>query len=329
MHALQLLAPCWARLERHQGLGQIVVAGTGEDRLQAGGALGMPAAGLMVEIARMGREQYGHQVGGYRRSTVTSVEPPRAGSLTGSRRRPHSGAATTVRIDGTTVRLAPWPADQRIAQLTVLPGQSAPTSAVVRGVLAAAAAGGFRAAVTGALGEVERPPFLDAGLTPRAWLHLLERPLVDVPAPEPGRTPLRRIRRSEWPALAALDASAFSPFWRLGIDGIVDARRATPSNRLRVAAGPRDGVVGYAVFGRSGTRGFVQRIAVHPSAQGHGTGATLLLDGLRWLADRGATSALVNTQVGNDRALQLYQRMGFRLLHERLAVLGRSLVDVA
>jgi ribosomal protein S18 acetylase RimI-like enzyme len=233
-----------------------------------------------------------------------------------------------VRIAGTTVRLAPWAADPRTAQLTVLPGDVAPTAAVVRAALAEAAATGFRAAVTGALGELERSPFLDAGLTPRAWLHLLERSLDSVPAPPAGHT-LRRVRRSEWPALATVDAGAFAPFWRLGIEGIVDARRATPSNRLRVATGRDDAVVGYAVFGRSGRRGFVQRIAVDPAVHGQGIGTTLLLDGLRWLADRGATSALVNTQIGNDRALHLYRRTGFRLLHERLAVLGRSLVNVA
>jgi len=197
----------------------------------------------------------------------------------------------------------------------------------VRAALAEAAATGFQAAVTGALGEVERSPFLEAGLGPRAWLHLLERSLDSVPTP-PAPTALRRIRRSEWPAVAALDASAFAPFWRLGIDGIVDARRATPSNRLRVATGRDDTVVGYAVFGRSGGRGFVQRIAVDPAAHGRGIGTTLLLDGLRWLADRGALSALVNTQVGNDRALHLYRRTGVRLLHERLAVLRRSFDDV-
>jgi ribosomal protein S18 acetylase RimI-like enzyme len=234
-----------------------------------------------------------------------------------------------VRIAGTTVRLAPWPADPRTAQITVLPGDGAPTTAVVRAVLAEAAAAGFRAAVTGALGEVERTPFLDAGLAPRAWLYLLERSLETVPAPTPGRAVLRRIRRSEWPALAAVDASAFEPFWRLGIDGIIDARRATPSNRLRVATGRDDAVIGYAVFGRSGGRGFVQRIAVAPDAHGRGVGTTLLLDGLRWLADRGAVSALVNTQIGNERALDLYRRMGFRLLRERLVVVGRSLDDHA
>jgi ribosomal protein S18 acetylase RimI-like enzyme len=232
-------------------------------------------------------------------------------------------------VDGTAIRVAPSPAEPGTAQLTVAPGYGPPTTGAVRAALAHAAAG-YAAAVTGALADSERAPFLEAGLTPRAWLHLLECPLDGraPPSAAPGIV-LRRIRRSEWPTVATVDAAAFAPFWRLGVDGIVDARRATPSNRMRVAAGRRDAVVGYAVFGRSGQRGFVQRIAVDPRCHGHGIGTALLLDGLRWLADRGVRSALVNTQIGNERALHLYQRAGFRLLRERLVVLGRSLDDQA
>jgi ribosomal protein S18 acetylase RimI-like enzyme len=143
----------------------------------------------------------------------------------------------------------------------------------------------------------------------------------------PDRPLLRRIHRAEWPDVAAVDTRAFPTFWHLGAEGIADARRATPSNRLRVAVGRDDHVVGYAVFGRSGGRGFVQRIAVDPTVHGRGIGTTLLVDGLQWLRSRGAVSALVNTQIDNERALRLYLRLGFRLLHERLAVLGRPTGD--
>jgi len=47
------------------------------------------------------------------------------------------------------------------------------------------------------------------------------------------------------------------------------------------------------------------------------------------MQSRGATTVLVNTQVDNDRALALYRRLGFRLLDEQLAVLGRDLGGVA
>jgi ribosomal protein S18 acetylase RimI-like enzyme len=228
-----------------------------------------------------------------------------------------------LRAGGRALRMAPWPADHATAQLTHVPGALAPSSNALRALLDEVAAAGYAAAVTGALGPSERAPFTGAGFEPLAWLHLLERPLAEVPAMPHNAPALRRIRRGDWPTVAAVDASAFPPFWHLGVDGILDARRATPSNRMRVAVDDGGGVIGYAVFGRSGVRGFVQRVAVDPDAQGKGAGTTLVVDGLRWLRARGASSALVNTQLDNERALALYLRLGFRLLEERLAVLGR------
>jgi hypothetical protein len=83
------------------------------------------------------------------------------------------------------------------------------------------------------------------------------------------------------------------------------------------------------VCGRAGHRGYVQRLAVDPSAQGRGVGAGLLIDGLRWLRRWGARDALVNTQEGNARSLRLYQRSGFVLQPEGLAVLHLDLTPHA
>ena len=64
---------------------------------------------------------------------------------------------------------------------------------------------------------------------------------------------------------------------------------------------------------------------MHPRAQGRGLGKALLADGLRWMRLRGARSAYVNTQAGNDRALHLYEQAGFHRLAVGLCVLGRDL----
>ena len=84
-------------------------------------------------------------------------------------------------------------------------------------------------------------------------------------------------------------------------------------------------VVGYAVTGRAGPRGYLQRLAVHPDHQRAGLGGALVVDGLRWLRRWGAKEVLVNTQEGNEPAVRLYEALGFQLRPEGLAVLRLAL----
>ena len=105
-----------------------------------------------------------------------------------------------------------------------------------------------------------------------------------------------------------------------------EAARATPRSHLRVAPTPDD-PRGYGLFGRAGTAGYVQRLAVAPDVQRRGLGHALLTDGLRWLRSHGAKRVYVNTQEDNDRALALYLQAGFRQLPVGLHVSGRELND--
>jgi ribosomal protein S18 acetylase RimI-like enzyme len=127
-------------------------------------------------------------------------------------------------------------------------------------------------------------------------------------APRPAAAPVARALFDR--ACAELDALAFDAFWRLDREGLRDARRATPVNRYRVALDDDNRVTGYAVTGRAGPTGYLQRLAVHPDQHHRGFGTALVLDGLRWARRRGATSTLVNTQMSNS-ALALYQSLGF------------------
>ena len=74
------------------------------------------------------------------------------------------------------------------------------------------------------------------------------------------------------------------------------------------------------ITGRNGSAGFVQRLAVRPDDEGQGIATSLLLDGLRWLQRKGVREVLVNTDFGNQRALDLYARFGFTLLPDSLQV---------
>ena len=185
---------------------------------------------------------------------------------------------------------------------------------------------GYGQVLTAALAPPECRGFERAGFEVRDELHLLSRDLHRLPDAPAVR--LRRGRRSDRPAALAVDAAAFPAFWRLDDAGLAEALTATPSARFRVATAGRQ-LTGYAVTGRAGGRGYLQRLAVDPHRWGQGIGRALVGDALRWLRQRGARDVVVNTQVGNERALRLYEDLGFERQPTGLVVLGRSLVDAA
>jgi ribosomal protein S18 acetylase RimI-like enzyme len=223
------------------------------------------------------------------------------------------------------LRTGTWRGDPHTAQLVTAHGR--PSERSIRAALADLAAAGYHAAVTAALAPPEQAPFLQAGFQEHERLHLLRRGVDDLPDAPP--VPLRRVRRSDRTALLALDERAFPPFWHLDEAGLDDAVAATPSARLRVASGPEDDVIGYAITGRASSRGYLQRLAVDPERQRAGVGTALVVDGLRWLRRWGAREVLVNTQEANTVALRLYEALGFRREPEGLAVLRCALPATA
>ena len=234
-----------------------------------------------------------------------------------------SGPRGLVLGDG-RLRMVPWRGDATTAYLT--PARGRLSSGAVASSLEQLRREGFRAVLTAALAGPEQAPFLAAGFAVHERLHLLTRSLDEVPdgAPPAGAR-LRRGRRALWPAVLQVDNAAFPPFWRLDESGLGDAMMATTSARLRVAMSDGGDVVGYAVTGRSGARGYLQRLAVLPAAQGRGLGSALVVDALRWLRRWGVREAVVNTHDTTDGAVRLYERLGFHLEPSGLAVLRRSM----
>ncbi len=225
------------------------------------------------------------------------------------------------------VRMGPWRGDERTAQLSTVPGALPPGRALVEEAVEQLLADGYDAVVTAALGPAEQRGFVDAGFAVREELHLLSHELVDL-APVPAGARLTRGRTRDRAAALAVDGLAFEAFWRLDEHGLEEALNATPSRRFRLAQAPGRAVppvAGYAVTGRAGARGYLQRLAVHPEARGRGLGRALTLDGLHWLRRRGVARAMVNTQQGNDAAVALYRSVGFRFEPHGLAVLAARL----
>ena len=234
------------------------------------------------------------------------------------------------------LRAGPWRGDPDVAYLNPVPGSPLPSPEFIRRCMRTLSTQGYDRVVTGALSPSEQASFRAAGFVPSEELHLLGHDLRLVPpvtALTASGSPvgLRRAGRVDRPSVLALDARAFDTFWRLDEPGLEEALSATPHSRFRVAtiadaAAPDfERIAGYAITGRAGRRGYLQRLAVDPDVQRAGIGSALVLDALRWLKRWRVDRAMVNTQLQNARALALYERLGFRRETVGLAVLAADL----
>lgn len=131
-----------------------------------------------------------------------------------------------------------------------------------------------------------------------------------------------RLLVSQYGKASAVDVAAFGVAWALEPQAIGNVCAATPRHRARIAGTP---LAAYAISGRDGQQGFLQRLAVAPQAQRQGLGRSLVLDSLRWLNRWRVQRVLVNTPADNEPALALYEHIGFRRLSERLRVYERAL----
>jgi len=225
------------------------------------------------------------------------------------------------------VQIGAWKSRDDVANLVPFPDRGALPAEAIDHALVAIEQQGFTSTYTAAMTPAQAEPFFEAGFELVEELHLLRCPLDEsAVADRSDKTRLRRGRRLDYPDVLALDALAFDEFWQFDRASLSDSMRATPRHRFQVTR--TEPVAGYHVTGLAGSNAYVQRVAVHPDAQGQGWGRTLVQDSLRWAWKNGARTAHVNTQLTNERAVALYERTGFVLANERLQVLHRT-VDSA
>ncbi|MBW3614125.1 MAG: GNAT family N-acetyltransferase [Actinobacteria bacterium] len=239
-----------------------------------------------------------------------------------------TSTTTVMEWGNERLRVGPWRGGDDTAYLSPVAGAALPSAAFVSRSLQRLAEQGYRRVVTGALSAPEQVAFRAAGFEVSEHLHLLSHDLHHLPvAPAPGVL-LRRCGRRDRLGVLELDHLAFDAFWQLDESALQEALAATPHTRFRIATGSGDDqVTGYAITGRSGRRGYLQRLAVHPAWQRQGVGLLLVVDALRWLRRWRAERATVNTQLANDGALALYERVGFQREPSGLSVLARDLDD--
>ncbi len=222
--------------------------------------------------------------------------------------------------------LRTWPLDDSIGHLVMVDVSMVPTAEQVDAWLADAyaAPNGVSAVRTGALYPAAAAVFAERGFAVIDRLILLERALLGPQPRRPSRrsapSRLHRARRRDADTMATIDQSAFPAGWRNDAVSLGDIADATPSARSRLARSNGE-PVGFAITGKAGLTGYLQRIAVHPSAQRLGVGRQLVDDAVEWLMRRGANRALVNTGVDNHAALRMYEQASFDRLDDQLVVL--------
>lgn len=169
---------------------------------------------------------------------------------------------------------------------------------------------------TPAITRAEAAGYAECGFEIVSVLRLLTHDLERLRELPRVAVSTERTRMSRIGVCVDVDRRAF------GVDQCFDqldllaALDATARSRIRVVptagdTATRRGIAGFAITGRAGPRGYLQRVAVDPAHAGHGLGSALVVDALRWCRARGVTKVVVNTGIDNERALALYRRLGF------------------
>lgn len=158
----------------------------------------------------------------------------------------------------------------------------------------------------------------EAGFEPWLYLDLYSRDLnnrIDKAshATKDGTT-------ADWTTAIAIDRLAFKETWRLGSAGLTESRQATSRSTFLVTYSGNTAVA-FSIVGLSGSVSYLQRVAVHPDAQGIGLGRSMVRASMTWARRHGAASMLLNTQPDNDTAIKLYESEGFVRLPSGLHVL--------
>jgi ribosomal protein S18 acetylase RimI-like enzyme len=237
---------------------------------------------------------------------------------------------TTAAPRPVRARFGRWPYDAEVAHLVLLDHHMVPDHDDIRRWIADARSTGARAIRTGALFPPSTPAFIDAGFVAIDSLRLLELDLDTTTRYRPTgpdlRAPARfvRLRPSHLGDAAAVDRASFAAPWANDESALADILAATPQTRARgVRIGGR--LVAFVISGRAGDWGYVQRLAVDPSARRSGLATILLRDATAWMRRRRVGRVLVNTAVDNHPATELYRSFGFVERAERLTILERSL----
>ena len=236
-----------------------------------------------------------------------------------------TSAPLILRAGGVVARVRPWAFEPNVAHLVLYNQSRLPTPSDITEWISGLRIAGYDTIRTGAVGAQAGARFERLGFEVIQSLVLLENTDVgSVTTASPKRTGVTRFATDDDHEASRVDVAAFGAGWCIDRVGIGDVRSATPRHRARAIRSNKE-LIAYAISGRDGRNGYIQRLAVSPAHQHQGHGVSLVADSLRWMARWRVQRALVNTHVGNDAALALYHRFGFTDLSDRLHVYERRI----
>lgn len=124
----------------------------------------------------------------------------------------------------------------------------------------------------------------------------------------PSGVTVRRMIAEDVDAVASIESEAFtSPWSRQTFLDLTDR----PNLELLVLEHQEEGVIGYAVLWCIMDQGELANVAVTPRHRGRGLGTFLLASVLDIARSRGIETLFLEVRVSNERALELYERLGF------------------
>jgi len=256
---------------------------------------------------------------------------------------PQPSQSGTVWTGAVTATTRPWPHQPHRAFLFISgahgPDTRLPDAVILNQWLDQLRSWGYTSVRTSALAPAASDSLRDVGFSTCQNLVLLSRVGATTSSSiAPDLTPHRIRLRPHLPLVGkgsdesidrilTLDEASFGREWCLDRASLLDAYKATQrAALLEVRSADKRSSLGFILVGRTGTAGFIQRLAVHPSVRRTGLASILLAAGTQWLHSHGARIMAVNTEDTNTAALGLYERHGFQPMPYGLFVLERELV---
>lgn len=117
----------------------------------------------------------------------------------------------------------------------------------------------------------------------------------------------RTMQKKDIPAVAAIEKAVFSRPWTE--DAFV---QAIQQDTLFIVALKGSTIIGYCGMYCSFEEGEITNVAVMPKEQGHRVGRSMTEYLLEQAKHKGITRIILEVRISNDKAIHLYESMGFR-----------------